>query len=36
MGARRRQTERLVRLRHVVVQDDDELQNPIEQRFILL
>jgi hypothetical protein len=36
MGARRRETERLDRLRHVVVQDDDELQNTIEKRFTLL
>jgi hypothetical protein len=36
MHARRRETERLVRLRHVVVQDDDELQDTIEQRFTLL
>jgi hypothetical protein len=36
MGARRRETERVVRLRHVVVEDDDELQDTIEQRFILL
>jgi hypothetical protein len=36
MGARRRETERLVRLRHVVVQDDDELQDAVEQRFVLL
>ena len=36
MGARRRETERFVRLRHVVVQDDDELQDTIEKRLTLL
>ena len=36
MGTRRREAERPVRLRHVVVQDDDELQDSVEQRFILL
>jgi hypothetical protein len=36
MSARRRETERLVRLRHVVVQDDDQLQDTIEKRFTLL
>jgi hypothetical protein len=36
MGARRREAERHVRLRHVVVQENDELQHMIEQRFTLL
>jgi hypothetical protein len=36
MGARRCETECLVRLCHVVVQEDDELQHTVEKRFTLL
>jgi hypothetical protein len=36
MGARRRETERLDCLCHVVVQDDDELQDAIEKVFVLM
>jgi hypothetical protein len=36
MRARRRQPEGLNRLRHVVVQHDDELEDAIEEIFVLL